>query len=589
MKLLTVILLLLSINPHARDRLFPCSETMDSPYGICSHISRPGWDYECRDRNIALMKQLGISNVRTDFDFTPGEDRTSASFRIWDKVTRQCREYGIAMLPIITRPVNRERISDWRNDISEIVSRYDRIRNWEIINEPDIAFKNNGWPSDKEYSAILPLAYTAVKKSRPDASVLSGGFAQCQNDYFSDVLKSARKNAFDILNIHYYNAKQAPEVFWQYLRHIRNVMDLNNISCPVWLTETGYSTVGYGTGKEDFFNMTLPAALDQLDCPLSKVTVALVSDFEKGFAVPGDVLDEIIYKRIIYVSLDEIGDLDPQKVPVLIPTMDETFPMGYIHHLLSYVKRGGTIVFHGGSPLFYNHSLDGTGREEAVGDRYLADFHIGIRFPWTLNSKIKNIPKDSRYLLSSNLSENDVLIPLIMSEDGKNVISGIYRFDSDLKGNIIVNSEIGAKGISNRAQAERLPRIYLMSFAAGVEKVFWYHLRSFEKDPDDFESHLGIVHKDFSPKPSYHTYKTLVEMCPDKSTRPTLKITEDGVFVSEWIRPDGSTVTAVWTSGKKAGFDYKVDRRTVLYDAYGNPIESKKITASSNITYIVSR
>ena len=581
------LLVLWSVNLYSGSRIFKCSETLDNPYGICSHISRVGWDYEYCDGDIAVIKKLGIGNVRTDFDFAEGKDRISGPFKVWDLITRKCNDAGIEILPIITQPVNKTRLDDWKSDISGIVSRYRGMRYWEIINEPDIAYKNAKWPSAGEYAELLDKAYSSVKRSNSKATVLSGGFGQSQDDYFPAVIE--RKPKFDVLNIHYYDTKQAPETFWNYLKFIGGEMASNGISCPVWLTETGYSTVGYGFGQEDFFNATLPKALSKLGCRASVVKVAVVSDIRRGFIVPGDVLDENVFKNVTYITLDEIEGLNPAKVPVLIPTLDESFPMEFIRPLLDYVRKGGTIVLHGGAPLFYDRLLDGTGRNVAVGDKYLADFHLAVQFPWQVSAKLKGVPENSRYLLQSKLSGRDSLIPLTLSEDGKNVVSGIYRLNSSLKGNIIVNADVDERGVCYKAQAERLPRMFLISFAAGMEKVFWYHLRSFEKDMKDFESHLGIVHRDFTAKPAYYSYKTLVQMCPDRSTRPKLDISEDGVFEAKWRRPDGAGVTAVWTCGKKVPCDYSLNRNTLAYDAYGKPVTTKRITASSNITYIVSR
>lgn len=579
------LLVLWSANLYSGSRLFKCSETMDNPYGICSHISRAGWDYEFRDEDIAVMNRIGIGNVRTDFDFAEGKDRLSAPFGVWDNITGNCKEKGIDILPIIEKPSGKYVRRDWTKYISTIVSRYPGLKNWEIINEPDNSFKNTGWPSPKEYSEALLAAGKSVKKASRNASVLSGGFAQPQDEYFADVLGGTDQGSFDILNIHYYNLKQAPETFWHQMKYICRQMSTNGISKPVWLTETGYSTVGYGFSQEDFFNETLPRALLKLGYRASSVTVAVVSDFQRGYVVPSDVLDETVFRKISFVTLDEIDGLNPQKVPVLIPTLDEGFPMEFIQPLLSYVRRGGTIVLHGGAPLYYDYLLDGTCRKAVVGDRFLPDFHIAIKFP----ENAPGVVDYSRYLIASRLSGKDSLVPLVLSKDGKNIVSGIYRLNSNLKGNIIVNADFGESGVCYKAQAERLPRMFLVSFAAGLEKVFWYHLRSFERDVNDFESHLGIVHKDFSPKPAYYSYKTLVEMCPDKSTRPTLDIEDDGLFVSKWRRPDGAGVTAVWTCGKKVPCDYSLNRNTLAYDAYGKPVTTKKIIASPNITYIVSR
>lgn len=73
-------------------------------------------------------------------------------------------------------------------------------------------------------------------------------------------------------------------------------------------------------------------------------------------------------------------------------------------------------------------------------------------------------------------------------------------------------------------QARRVARIYLISFAYGVDKVFWYNFRSYEKDPYYTEDNFGIVHSDLTPKPAYYAYKTMTTLCPSGSTRPVLEV-----------------------------------------------------------------
>lgn len=51
-------------------------------------------------------------------------------------------------------------------------------------------------------------------------------------------------------------------------------------------------------------------------------------------------------------------------------------------------------------------------------------------------------------------------------------------------------------------QAHRLPRIYLISFAYGINKVYWYEIRAEEKEPYNKEHHFGLLHSDLSPKPA---------------------------------------------------------------------------------------
>ena len=137
-------------------------------------------------------------------------------------------------------------------------------------------------------------------------------------------------------------------------------------------------------------------------------------------------------------------------------------------------------------------------------------------------------------------------------------------------------------------QAKYLPRTYLISFAYGIDKVFWYSHRSPEISLSNKEDHYGIVHSNLSPKPAFYTYKALIEMCPNNSTRPTLE-TENELYVSKWNRPDHTKVTALWTVGSTAVFSLHEYKKPIVYDYMGVKMNvSKSVEVSDKVVYIVT-
>ena len=141
---------------------------------------------------------------------------------------------------------------------------------------------------------------------------------------------------------------------------------------------------------------------------------------------------------------------------------------------------------------------------------------------------------------------------------------------------------------SEETQAQRLPRIFLISFALGVDKVFWYNFRSNEMDLDDKECHFGIVHKNYIPKPAFYAYQTLVKMCPDKSKRPELKRRGD-VYIAQWKKPNGEKVCGLWTSKKKITLNIRGSFSS--YNIYGDKmiLFNNSVEVSPSIIYIVGR
>lgn len=141
---------------------------------------------------------------------------------------------------------------------------------------------------------------------------------------------------------------------------------------------------------------------------------------------------------------------------------------------------------------------------------------------------------------------------------------------------------------SEKTQAERLPRLFLISYACGVDKVFWYKSRSNEFDKDDRECFFGLWHQDYSPKPAFYAYQTLTRMCPNKATRPRLQ-RNDGVYVASWKRPDGKKVCALWTSGNSVRVNLSIKKGYTAYSLYGREmrINPDDFEVSQSVVYIV--
>lgn len=135
-------------------------------------------------------------------------------------------------------------------------------------------------------------------------------------------------------------------------------------------------------------------------------------------------------------------------------------------------------------------------------------------------------------------------------------------------------------------QAERLPQSFLLAFAYGVDKMFWYSLRSIELDPSNPEHNFGFLHGDLSAKPALWAYKTLIEMCPSGSLRPTLKQKGD-FFVAKWEKTDGTRVFAAWVrEGSRKTFRVKTRGRGSIYNIYGS-IQNDIKSISNSIVYFI--
>lgn len=132
-------------------------------------------------------------------------------------------------------------------------------------------------------------------------------------------------------------------------------------------------------------------------------------------------------------------------------------------------------------------------------------------------------------------------------------------------------------------QARRLPRIYLIAFAYGINKVYWYEIRAGEKDLFDREQHFGLLHANLTPKPAFLSYKTLIAKCPNLSIRPRLYVVGEN-YMAKWTTPKGKIVYAVWSVAPRP-LNIKTEGPAKFYDLYGNKIKQPS-RLSSSIVYI---
>lgn len=547
--------------------------TTDSPYGACAHLNR--WEFPEMKQELRMMKEAGIGLDRTDLDWAQVEpDKGKWNFSRWDAVLDAAEQNGITILPILAgiqpkwgSPLTAH-MDEWKNYITTVVNRYKgRIGYWEVVNEPDLAEFSDG---HARYTKFLKESYDCIKAADPDAIVTNGGLADMSK--VPEFLKLAPKDSFDVLNVHRYYWQDYPEGELQLLlRNIKTAMKENgHADKPLWLTEIGYSTapapdlteiLGYALKKIKLDDPSLPVVLiDDPDYLYSTECVNL--DLGSFFS------EKRTFHRI---ALKELAKLNPKKYPLLLLPMNEGYPSAFHEPLVNYLKKGGTVIFPGGGIPFYFNRVrlpDGSIENQGASDKIHRDLHIGWD-AWWMNPQapksttvvepaadVKGIslPEKgvSRYLSDKNLKPGDELIPIVtaFSKDRSwsAPAAAIYRFNSDLKGNLIAFTWMDCSHrTSLEWQGRLLPRIYLLAFSAGVDKVFTYSFRSMEQFfPTGREGHFGLLRIDLTPKPAYTAYATLIRMRPAGS-RQTGFTTANGIYTASWQKPDGTPVTAVWT------------------------------------------
>lgn len=132
-----------------------------------------------------------------------------------------------------------------------------------------------------------------------------------------------------------------------------------------------------------------------------------------------------------------------------------------------------------------------------------------------------------------------------------------------------------------RANAELLARTYLCAIVSGVEpRTFWYDFRNDGDEPLYFEDQMGIVYRDFSPKPSYYAFSILARVLKDKQLTGPVEAGE-GVLAYRFEprRPGQGAVIALWNPVADTLATLRIGTsKATLVNAIG---ESRSVDANS--------
>jgi hypothetical protein len=182
---------------------------------------------------------------------------------------------------------------------SDRKSGLNRIHVWEIWNEPNLTDPAWGpWVGTAaQYLEMFRASAEAVKRADPRARVTNGGYAGIETETVNALAAHRYADGkrpldfVDILNVHYYSGRTAPEVatvdtsvdrsgaqegrrtYEDDLRRLAAWRDRGKPGLPIWLTETGYDTGGPWGVSEAWQAARLPRV----------IMLALANGIEKVF------------------------------------------------------------------------------------------------------------------------------------------------------------------------------------------------------------------------------------------------------------------------------------------------------------------
>jgi hypothetical protein len=104
---------------------------------------------------------------------------------------------------------------------------------------------------------------------------------------------------------------------------------------------------------------------------------------------------------------------------------------------------------------------------------------------------------------------------------------------------------------TQRRQAELIVRAYVDAIVSGVvPNISWYDFRNDGDEPYDPELNMGIVLRDFRPKPACRAYATMTKLLKGRRFDKDLSRADLALF--RFVGADGSVVTVLWAVGPDA-------------------------------------
>ena len=588
----------------------------NSPFGVCSHITRD----EDVDAVLARCVEAGIRNVRADFGwymFQNKPDEWKASR--FTNLLAKARAAGVTVLPVTVGGCDFCSPTFGRADCYQKFGRFigRMVAEFkgdfpvvEIWNEENCAGFWPPGPNAAHYAATLRETCQAAKKANPNVRIAFGGTSGADVHFYGQAYDNGAKANFDIVNIHPYCMPNAPEGWLErQIGLMRETMaKYGDSEKPIWITEMGWATHRVEWPKQD--DGMLRGAFKALGLTGRKeLRVLAVEQSHPGKTDRwfSDVWRQELPSGAKVVNCtygDVVERLSPGKWDAVVMPFDESAPVHATDALAAYVRDGGCLVDFGGVPGYFGFLKDTSGAV-AAGPNGNEDYRKALR--------IESVFKASKTSVAANgfdtgvdgvksypgwrgfgvkyLKEGDTMKPMMVGETGV-AVAALYVFNSDYKGKIFAaGRSLGMVGCatSERTQAAMTVRSAMTALHLGIERYFVYEFQSTEKSPTDQESHFGLLHRDYTPKPAFYAYKTLIGLWPEGSRKiETGKWDDNGIYRVAWQRPDGTRVVAVWTDAD--GEKVQCDRSGKTYlDMFGRPVKDSNgyIEVGADPIYVI--
>jgi hypothetical protein len=147
-------------------------------------------------------------------------------------------------------------------------------------------------------------------------------------------------------------------------------------------------------------------------------------------------------------------------------------------------------------------------------------------------------------------------------------------------------THLNSRGVDENTQAAYLIRTYVLSIAAGVEKIFWYSLMDTGTDKFYNEHNFGVIHNtdaalgSYTPKPAYVALATLTRQLT--GAKPVSHNIAGGIYQYIFDK-NNAKINVLWSLVKK-NVTLNTQTPLIVTDMMGRKITYKPLQEKVNMT-----
>jgi hypothetical protein len=205
-------------------------------------------------RKMGFLKQMGAATDRTDFWW--GIIEPSKGQHDWwrtDWMIDYYRQRAVEPLPILSynaawmgdvSPHTPQDFADYADYVRATVARYsNRVRCWEIWNEPNIEtfWKPRG--NVEHYTQLLIAAYRAAKEVDSTCTIVGASTSMTDVNFIDGIAKHGGIHSMDVVSFHPYSHSDGPMQMHlaRQIQNVRSTMERHGRpGIPLWITEMGW-------------------------------------------------------------------------------------------------------------------------------------------------------------------------------------------------------------------------------------------------------------------------------------------------------------------------------------------------------------